>query len=30
MRGGYIAVAFSQSDGALPECRHNVDVSEAC
>jgi hypothetical protein len=30
MHGGYIAGTFSQSDTGSPECRHIVDVSEAC
>jgi len=30
MRGGYMAGTFRRSDGGSPECRHNVDVSEAC
>jgi hypothetical protein len=30
MHGGYIAGIFSSSDRGSPECRHNVDVSEAC
>jgi len=30
MHGGYMACTFSRSDGGSPECRHNVDVSEAC